>query len=326
MPLTIPAPYDTEQDSVGLTSPPPAVEPPTSAAPAVLPPSTPWSTIEAASNQISAGQPVTALPRQTWTFPEQQAFNAKLDAYDQQAKAARQAAEQSAMDAQMYAQMSRVAKSTKDIEIAKRSIDVMGLQRDIQSGVPIHEAVARHPMALGSGFGSTLKATAPVPAPTVVAPSGKTPGYIQDPRGVPHFFPASSMEHPLDTSGTVLKDPESGKRIGAVYRTGPNTQHIVMDKVPGNVKPSTANAIYGSQERALMKELGDIEARAALINPKNPKYEYYKGLQDQLKAVRENRAALITAPDVPPSTKPATNAAPARRVVRNPKTGKLEIQ
>jgi len=89
----------------------------------------------------------------------------RMGQLDQQANAAKMARDQSAQDAQMFNMMIRVAKSTKDIETAKRSIDVMGLQNDIQNGIPIHEAVARHPMALGSSFGSTFKETAPVTPP-----------------------------------------------------------------------------------------------------------------------------------------------------------------
>ncbi len=293
---------------------------------AIVPPpgtsTTSWDTIGAASAQISAGQPVTALPRQAPTFAQGQAWQERMDKFDQQARAAAMAGQQAAQDAQMFDQMSRVARSTKDIEIARRSIDVMGLQRDIQNGVPIHEAVARHPIALGSGFGGAFKATAPapvVPAPSVLNLPGMPPAVRSGLHGEHvQFPPASTAETALDTKGAVLNDPETGKRLGMVVRTGPHTQHIVLDKVPLGTDPRTANAIYGSQERGLLKQLEDLEMRAALLNPKNPKHQEAVDLQDQLKTVRQNRAALIQAPAAAAPVAPVAPAAkPVRRFKRN---------
>ena len=114
----------------------------------------------------------------------------------------------------MFDMMIRVARSTKDIEIAKRSIDVMGLQRDIQNGVPIHEAVARHPMALGSGFGAALKNTAPVEKSEWVAPSEDgPPGHFMDQRGMPHFPPAPSVINmpPTARQGQSVTDAQGNE-------------------------------------------------------------------------------------------------------------------
>ncbi len=296
MPSTFDPTYDTEIDA-GRES---VVAP--DAAPAIVPPGRRGdrfsqeqasdAEIGQAVGQLNAGQPVTALPRQEWSPAQGQAFAAKLDEFDRQAKVARAAAQQAAIDAQMLNQMSMVAKSTKDIEIARRNIDVMGLQRDIQNGVPIHEAIARRPNALGGGFASAYRATAPVAPPQWVAPSAASgPGHFVDSAGRVHIAPETG-EAP-GTEGKVLKDPETQKRVGIAYSTGPRSQRVVLDALDKGITPAIANQIYSSQERGLMHELADIEARAALLDDKNPKHQYFLDVQNQLKDVRKNRSGLI---------------------------------
>ncbi len=153
----------------------PVVAPPSVAGPAVVPPGrlgNQYSSEQAsdaeigvAVGQLNAGQPVTALPRQEWSPAQAQSFAVRLDQFDQQAKAARIASDQAAMDAKMLDQMSRVAKSAKDIEIQRRTIDMMALQSALgKATTPQEERAALMrfgPNALGGGFAGALKATAP---------------------------------------------------------------------------------------------------------------------------------------------------------------------
>ena len=317
--------YDTEQDSIGLDSSPIQMPPSMAIAqpPAVVPPSTPWSTIESASNQISAGQPVTALPKQSWTIPEQNAFNARLDAFDQQAKAARAAAQTAALDAQMFEQMSRVAKSTKDIEIAKRSIDMMGLERDIQNGVPIHEAVKRHPMGLGTSFGNTLKSTAPVTPPTVLKNSGMPDAYV-DNRGIPHFVPASSMpKPPLGTTAEPITDP-SGNILGYRAPTGPSTGTIISRSAPeGKMTDQQRLRAADLRKKAdlINKERETLtwEARVRAGGPENESYINDKNTR--LAAIESELAKLegIAPAAAPAATAPAAKG-PNGSILPLPKT------
>jgi len=338
--------YDTEQDSIALDSSPVQMPESMSQAPASpFPPSTPWSTIEAASNQISAGQPVTALPKQSWTFPEQQAFTARLDAFDQQAKAARAAAQNAALDAQMFEQMSRVAKSTKDIEIAKRSIDMMGLERDIQNGVPIHEAVKRHPMGLGSGFSGALRATAPVAPPTVLKNPGMPDAYV-DARGTPHFVPASAMpKPPLGTKAEAITDPD-GNILGYRAPTGPSTGTII-NRTPPEGKLSDQQRLRAAdlrkQRDMLTEQMKGLawEMRVKAGGPENEKYISEK--QDKATAIDAELSKLEgVAPPAPapakkvavpgqgtkedparPTTPEQFQSIPSKMWFVNPKDGKL---
>lgn len=113
----------------------------------------------------------TRLPSGVVAYRETVGHHNRMQELDRQAAAARQAAQQAAIDARMLDQMSRVAKSTKDIEIARRSIAVSAFQRDFNDltskGVPVAQALyqstARNPMAFGSGFGTALRAATPAP-------------------------------------------------------------------------------------------------------------------------------------------------------------------
>ncbi len=302
MPSTFDPTYDTELDA-GRE---PIAAP--DAAPAILPPGRRGdrfsqeqasdAEIGATVGQLNAGQPVTALPRQEWSPQQGQTFAAKLDEFDRQAKAARIAAQQAAIDAQMLNQMSMVAKSTKDIEIARRNIDVMGLQRDIQNGVPIHEAVSRHPMGLGSGFAGALRATAPQGKSTWVnAVPGGAPGHFELPSGGVSVPPSSAMGggEPLSTQAEPITDP-SGRVLGYRAATGPRTG-TVLDRAtaPGGVSKADSvrlaaiareesslrtdirkygtSSSFETQRTDAINRLGelDLQRRKILVGPPKPK-------------------------------------------------------
>jgi len=201
---------------------------------------------------------LTDIPGAGWAYRETVPHQERLMQLDLEAQRARQAAEAAAQDAQMFAQMSRVARSVKDIEIARRSIDVMGLQRDIQNGVPIHDAVARHPLALGSGYGAGLRATAPAPTiapPRWVDPSGNAPGHFVDAKGNVHIPPGSEAMMPAP------KPEDLGQGVKGV-RVSPQRYQIIdtgtAKKLPIDVAQEVAwrNAdikAIQSQKEALLK-------------------------------------------------------------------------
>jgi len=323
----------TDEDLAGYGSPP-AVAPPAAPPPATFgymygssryanEPPVPRPT--QAQLEALPANTLTDIPTGGWAYRETVPHQERLMQLDREAQRARQAAEAAAQDAQMFAQMSRVARSVKDIEIARRSIDVMGLQRDIQNGVPIHDAVTRHPLALGSGYGSALQHTAPAIAPTVVAPSGSTPGYIQDPRGVPHFFPGSGQptDHKL---GDVIQvnDPVTGEHIANLIVKGPRTGQV--EKLPGielsasnqiqiqrlklSVLQAQLNSDYQIPDKATReKAISEHTAELAQVS------KDAGAIQNQIKIPKK----FETAPPV------STNKL-AGRVVRDPKTGKLKIE
>lgn len=266
--------------------------------------------IGTAVDQLNAGQPVTALPKQSWSIQEAQSFNAKLDAFDQQAKAAKAAAQQAAIDAKMLDQMSRVAKSTKDIEIARRNIDVMGLQSEIQSGVPIHQAVARHPLALGSGFANTLRATTPVAAPSKLEMDGMPPAVMAN--GRPYWPPASSMPaEPLSTTAVPITDP-SGNVLGHRATTGPRTGTIIQ-RTPGE---GSLTATERSENQLLMQKRNSLERQLIDLlpgsqNPKSSEFTKFQNITNQLgqiDALLQKRlpGAFATGTNAPASSKGVT--------------------
>ncbi len=184
MPSTFDPTYDTELDA-GRE---PIAAP--DSAPAILPPGRRGdrfsqeqasdAEIGAAVGQLNAGQPVTALPRQEWSPAQGQSFAAKLDEFDRQAKVARAAAQQAAIDAQMLNQMSLVAKSAKDIEIQRRNIDVMRATARIRAGENPVNVMMDTPglFSTGAGYAAAVRAGTPAAPPTF----GTTPGgneYVQ---------------------------------------------------------------------------------------------------------------------------------------------------
>lgn len=335
MPETVANRFDTERD---LIAPPGTIYGDNDKVP--VPPTTPWSVIEAASNQISAGQPVTALPRQEWSAEQGQSFAARLNAFDQQAKAAKDAAQQAAIDARMLDQMSRVAKSAKDIEIARRSIDVMALQRDIQNGVPIHQAVQRHPMALGSGFAGALRASEPAPVPTKLELPGMPPA-VQIGRNV-QFPPAPpiSLMQPEARTAQPITTPDN-KVIGYDIGGGKTISQpkLAEGKLTDQQKARLTD--LRKQRDVLTKEMSDFtwEGRVRAGGPENEKYVADKtskaqALDDEIariEGVEPTRAAKPVAvlgqgtKDDP--AKPKTNeefaSLPSKAWFINPKDGKL---
>jgi len=299
------------------------------------------------SYQLTQGIDAFQMPGGVSAYRVSADYQARMQELDRQAKAARLAAEQAAQDAQMMMQMSRVAKSTKDIEIARRSIDMMGLQRDIQSGVPIHEAISRWPNALGSGYGAALRATAPeqkTPAPEVVNLPGMPPGVRSGRYGERFQFPpASATELPIGTEMSVAKDPETGKRLGLWARTSRGARRLVLDPVEKGLTPGNRISIYNSQARIIADELDSVPAMVAIKDPKNPQHSYYTGLHLKLKEIKDNldalgkegRAPAIVAQPVAvlgqgtredpvrPETQAQMDSIPSGAIYRNPSDGKL---
>ncbi len=307
--------------------------------PVVVPPgmATPWSAIDAAHQQLSAGQPVTALPKQPIDF-SQQPHIARLQELDGHAKAAQLAAEQAGRDADMYEQMSRVARSTKDIEIARHSIDVMGLQRDIQNGVPIHEAVARHPMAFGSGFGTAFKDTAPFQAPQVITdPATKERAWMAGGHltRIPTALTEMGTPQSADVDGTkmvqlapnrwqqVRKQPE-GKlteidrlRLGKLY----STRESINKDIGGASPEMQASSGWKSLHQGEINRLSEIEKGIAELETKYgvvPPAE----TDGKQKPVGVLGQGIKTDP-ARPKTKEEFDSIPSQAWFINPKDGKL---
>ncbi len=192
------------------------------------------------------------LPNGVTAFHVSEDYRQKQFDLAKEAQAARIASEHAAQDAQMFQQMSRVAMSLKDISEARRQIDIMGLQRDIQNGIPIHEAVARHPMGLGAGYGNALRASAPVGQTRYVAPTGGAPGYVVDPRGTPHFPP--NTEKPTWVPETADVPGHYETRGGAVHFPPKPTKTSMSD-----IDRMKLQKLYTSKEN-LEKEIGGASA------------------------------------------------------------------
>ncbi len=238
-------------DSPAAPLAPPVASPPNvrtqQPVPAALPGSlngSPAPVISQAVGQLNAGQPVTALPHQDWSLQQATAFNAKLDAFDQQAKHARIAADQAARDAHLFEQMSRVAKSTKDIEIALQQQDVMGFRNAVASGMPGYQALQRFPRAATSPLVAAMHAAQPVAQPTWVPQSGDVPAHFTTASGQVHFPPRVP----------VLKstDPTAAQEISALRaRAALKEQQFIV-----------ANPKKGSpEEKAFLQALTDIDKR-----------------------------------------------------------------
>lgn len=201
-------------------------------------PVTPDWVIGEASDQISAGQPVTALPRQNDTFQSQQAWIARMDEFDRQAKAARQAANQSARDAAMLDQMGRVAKSTKDIEVAMQSQDVMGFRNAVAGGAAPFMALQRFPRAASSPLVAAMKAAeAPFTPTEVTLPSGAT-GVRTGLHGEQfRYSPAPKDTQTIESRARVGTELTTPSGIHAVW-VGPNQIRITEKGESKDLTPS----------------------------------------------------------------------------------------
>lgn len=217
---------------------------------------TPDVVIEAASNQISAGQPVTALPRQSWDFNQQQAWIARMDEFDRQARVARIARDQAARDAQLLDQMSRVAKSTKDIEVAMQAQDVMGFRNAVASGTPAIQALQRFPRAATSPLVAAMRTGQQ--ATWVPGVQGGAPGHFQLPSGGVTIPPVSlSPRADMPTVAQPVTTPE-GEVLGYGAVTGPTTRRIIPKAKSGTLDAAARKEIdlLTREKAALDKEIG----------------------------------------------------------------------
>jgi len=278
----------------------------------------PAPVIKAAVAQLNAGQPVTALPRVSFSYDQQQAWLARMDEFDRQAKAARMAADQAARDAQLLDQMSRVAKSTKDIEVALRAQDEIGFRNAVAGGTPPLQAFQRYPRAASAPLVSAVR---DAQQPSWVAATGNAPGHFVTRAGGVAFPPVSMSEHPdMPTVAQPVTTPE-GEVLGYGAATGPTTRRIIPKVKAGTLDASTRKEIdlLAREKSNLDKEMSTPawEIKASLPE--------FKKEVDAAKSRRDfiDRRLSELMPTAFPSK--ATNA-PVRSAVRNPKTGKWELK
>ncbi len=277
--------------------------------------------IQAAVGQLNAGQPVTALPIQEWSLDQQRAWNDKLTQYDRQAAATKLAAEQAARDAAMLDQMSRVAKSTKDIEVAMQQVDIHRFQSDLANGVPAWQAAQRSPRVLTSPLVSMINAQV---QPRFVPPSGQEPAHYVTRAGGISYPPESSMGGTgIGPEMDVANDPESGERIGLWTRRGKNSWQLVLDPKEKALTGGNQITRLSALQRALAYELNTAEAIGALEDPKDPLHQQYLDRRNKLRSVADQLDAMGKTPSK--AAPASTNVAP-RNAVRDPKTGKWKLQ
>lgn len=277
------------------------------------------------------------LPSGVVGYRETIGHHDRLQQLDRQAKAAKDAAEQAARDAQMFGMMVRVARSTKDIEIAKRSIDVMGLQNDIQRGVPVHEAVARHPMALGGGYGSALKAVTP---PPTFNPRQTTVGGTKMVETAPNRFQQVRDQPPSLAMPTAM-DVDGVKMV----QTAPNHFQQVREPAVGKLREiDKLKLTQKYKQRAKLEEemtgpgwTAQLQAGGAFEKITGDKIAKAKQLDAEIAALEAGAGTAVAAPAKPvgvlgqgtktdparPTTPEQFDSVPSKAWFINPKDGKL---
>ncbi len=286
--------------------------------------------LTAAVGQLNAGQPVTALPHQTWSLQQAQAWNAKLGDYDRRANAARIASEQAARDAALLDQMSRVAKSTKDIEVAMQQLDVQRFRNDVANGIPALQALQRSPRAATSPLVAAIKANEPIAAPTLVPPNAGTPGYVVDPRGTPHFWPGQ------EPSMAAPKPEDVGGGV-SILRVSP--QHFqVVTKPPPTPKEGSLN----DTQKATLTDLRREETAIRSTLPSRVTNPAYIAATNRLAEIKASRDAILNSAPVSggsssvavtgqgtkddpalPQNETQMKSIPSGSIYRDPKSGKL---
>jgi hypothetical protein len=183
--------------------------------------------INAAVGQLNAGQPVTALPIQAWSLDQQRAWNDKLTQYDRQAAATKMAAEQAARDAAMLDQMSRVAKSTKDIEVAMQQVDVNGFTRWVGNGGNPVVGLTHFPRAATAPLVAAMKEMTPAPPPKLVNLPGGISGVQSGTRGEDFkFTPSATVGMPVAEKYINLADQEAA--VAEKFRQSGDTENYQL--------------------------------------------------------------------------------------------------
>lgn len=259
------------------------------------------------------------LPGGAWAY---QQSPERMQAAQQEAQAIvaqAQAQRESAALAQMLKNVP-VAQAEKAIQTAIRFNGLRGYNRDFSAlkaaGMTDEAAATKallsngHFMFYGQGnaLAQNLKAMTPPARPRWVPPQGDAPGHFETRTGGVAFPPASMTEQPLSTEAAEIMDPTSGKRLGVTARTGPRTQRIILDEPDKNLTPDAQARIYAAQERGVLSELDSLDAISALNNPKSPRHDYYLGLKDQLKGIRQKRDALLSGAKPTASSIPGASA------------------
>ncbi len=272
--------------------------------------------IQAAVGQLNAGQPVTALPIQAWSLDQQRAWNDKLTQYDRQAAVTQQAAEQAARDAAMLEQMSRVAKSTKDIEVAMQQVDIHRFQSDLANGVPAWQAAQRSPRVLTSPLVASIQNQV---QPSFVPGGGAEPPHFVTRSGGVAFAPAHTTQ-PQHKLGDLVPvpDPTTGELLGNVVATGPTTGHFEKAKESALTVPQQA-LVERTRATVLQNQLR--EADTATFTDEKAREAYKKSKRDALEDVNQ-RLERLNQPKV--AAPKGTNAAPTTRIrVRRKSDGKV---
>jgi hypothetical protein len=287
------------------------------------------------------------LPGGVSAYHVSQDYQDRQRELDRQSAAARLARDQAVKDAQMLDQMMRVARSTKDIEVARQQIDMQGLQRELNQlgpmATPQQQAaiISRHPISashLGAGYAAALKAQVTMPETRYVAPTGGAPGYVMDPRGVPHFPPGTGQQTPHQLGELIpVRDPATGEVIANVIATGPQTGHVqklegAILTAPQQVQVQRARITAINAQLANAYSIKDAKERDKFIAEKSAE------LNEISKTLTEMPKPRVSAPTkktvaVPgqgtredparPETDEQFQSIPAGAVYRNPSDGKL---
>jgi len=290
------------------------------------------------------------LPGGVHAYHISQDYQDRVREIDRQQAAARLARDQAVKDAQMLDQMMRVARSTKDIEVARQQIDMQGLQRELNQlgpmATPQQQAtiIARHPISashLGAGYAAALKATVPTPETRYVAPTGGAPGYVLDPRGVPHFPPGNGQQPPHQLGELIpVKDPATGEVIANVIATGPQTGHVqklegAILTAPQQVQVQRARITAINAQLANAYSIKDAKERDKFIADKSEELneisktltEMPKGATPRVSAPTKKTVAVPgqgTREDpARPETDEQFQSIPSGAVYKNPSDGKL---
>jgi hypothetical protein len=259
------------------------------------------------------------LPGGVSAYHVSQDYQDRQRQLDQQQAAARLARDQAFKDAQMLDQMMRVARSTKDIEVARQQIDMQGLQRELNQlgplATPQQQAaiIARHPISashLGAGYAAALNAQVPKTASWVGAIEGGAPAHFQLPSGGVSYPPGTGQQ-PAHQLGELIpvRDPATGEVIANVIATGPQTGHV--QKIEGAIlTPSQAVQVQRARISSINAQLANA------FNIKDAK-ERDKFIADKSAELNEISKTLT---ELPKSAAPRVSA-PAKKTIAVPGQG-----
>lgn len=311
---------DLDEDQRPPVAVPPSVIPPVAPAPSDAPvPAARWSSIGTATDQLRAGQPVTALPSQpAWSGKDWAAWQQRQAVVPQAAQAAQVQAQAMREQVELEQTLQANQAANKSLKAIQASVQFLGLRRyqnDLAAGIPVEKAIARnaplmfwtHPQSIAPA----LRAAQPAPVPSVMTdPASGERAWVSGGRVTRIPVPLPAFTTPSTTAQPVTT-PE-GKVLGYSAITGPRSARIISAQREGSLSDVEKAQLRNLEKRqaAIQKEMDSSNFQ---LQEPLPEYKpAHDKMRSELAQITEHMNSLLgKGTPAAPATAPAAAATPA---------------